>query len=276
MRLEVGSFHINSIEYGVRTGVDWRDLVVNGEEVRRLVLGDSHFADVRVHLARPGETIRIINAKDAVEPRWKVAGPGGVFPGFVSAPTTVGEGRTHRLGGVAVLEVAEPVPGEQTHFREQILDMSGPGAEFSPFAQTLNVAIEFTPHPSLFPSASVDAKDVLGGTSEAEDYNRATTLACLKVAAYLARATAEQLPDEVETFELTPCRARAAPGGVPVPQPSGVRVRREDPAAAGDTHPPQRGVRRGPSRLAPGVSRDVLGPEQPGHAGAVSGARQER
>ena len=108
-----------------------------GKRYGGCLLGDSHFADVRVHLARPGETIRIINAKDAVEPRWKVDGPGGVFPGFVSAPTTVGEGRTHRLGGVAVLEVAEPVPGEQTHFREQILDMSGPGAEFSPFAQTL-------------------------------------------------------------------------------------------------------------------------------------------
>jgi glycine reductase len=205
MRLEVGTFQIRAIEFGARTGVAGGTLVVNKDEVRRLVLGDSHFADVQVHLARPGELVRIINAKDAVEPRWKVSGPGGVFPGFVSAPTTVGEGRTHRLGGVAVLEVAEPVPGEQTHFREQILDMSGPGAEFSPFAQTLNVALEFTPNPSLFPSASVDAKDVLGGTNEAEDYNRATTLACLKVAAYLARATADQTPDHVETFELTPC-----------------------------------------------------------------------
>jgi glycine reductase len=208
MRLEVGTFQIRAIEFGARTGVAGGTLVVNQDEVRRLVLGDSHFADVQVHLVRPGENVRIINAKDAVEPRWKVSGPGGVFPGFVSAPTTVGEGRTHRLGGVAVLEVAEPVPGEQTHFREQILDMSGPGAEFSPFAQTLNVALEFTPNPSLFPSASVDAKDVLGGTNEAEDYNRATTLACLKVAADLARATADQMPDHVETFELTPC----APG----------------------------------------------------------------
>lgn len=205
MRLEVGTFQIRAIEFGARTGVAGGTLVVSNDEVRRLVLGDSHFADVQVHLVRPGENVRIINAKDAVEPRWKVSGPGGVFPGFVSAPTTVGEGRTHRLGGVAVLEVAEPVPGEQTHFREQILDMSGPGAEFSPFAQTLNVALEFMPHPSLFPSASVDAKDVLGGTNEAEDYNRATTLACLKVAAYLARATADQTPDQVETFELTPC-----------------------------------------------------------------------
>ncbi len=204
MRLEVGSFHIDQIELGAHTAVANRTLVVNREEVRRLVLGDSHFADVQVQLARPGEAIRIVNAKDAIEPRWKVAGPGAVFPGFLGAPTTVGEGRTHRLGGVAVLEVTAPVPGEQIHFREQILDMSGPGAEFSPFAQTLNVALEFTPHPSLFPSAA-DAKDVLGGTSEAEDYNRATTLACLKVAAYLAKATAVQQPDEIEVFELTPC-----------------------------------------------------------------------
>src|SRR5215471_14368654 len=104
MRLEVGSFHIKNIDFGVRTGVNDGILVVYKEEVRRLVLGDSHFADVQVHLARPGEMVRIINAKDAVEPRWKVTGPGGVLPGFVSAPTTVGEGRTHRLGGVAVLE----------------------------------------------------------------------------------------------------------------------------------------------------------------------------
>lgn len=204
MRLEIGSFHIDRIEFGARTGVAGGTLVVDNDQVRRLVLADSHFADVQVHLVRPGETIRIINAKDAVEPRWKVSGPGGVFPGFVSAPTTVGEGRTHRLAGVAVLEVAEPVPGEQTHFREQILDMSGPGAEFSPFAQTLNIALEFTPQPSLF-SGLVDQKDMLGGTSAAEDYGRATTLACLKVAAYLARSTAAQQPDEVETFELTPC-----------------------------------------------------------------------
>lgn len=204
MRLEVASFQIRDIQFGPRTALSDQTLVVDRDEVRQLVLADSHFSDVEVHLVRPGEPVRIINGKDAVEPRWKVAGPGGVFPGFVSGPTTVGEGRTHRLAGVAVLEVAEPVPGEQTHFREQILDMSGPGAEFSPFAQTLNVALHFKPNPSLF-SSSVDVMDVLGGTREAEEYNRATTLACLKVAAYLARTTAELRPDEVEAFELTPC-----------------------------------------------------------------------
>ncbi len=66
----------------MRTGVDGGTLVVNREEVRRLVLGDSHFADVQVHLVRPGETIRIINAKDAVEPRWKVSWAGRGVPRF--------------------------------------------------------------------------------------------------------------------------------------------------------------------------------------------------
>jgi len=187
MRLEVGSFHINSIEYGVRTGVDGGTLVVNGEEVRRLVLGDSHFADVRVHLARPGETIRIINAKDAVEPRWKVDGPGGVFPGFVSAPTTVGEGRTHRLGGVAVLEVAEPVPGEQTHFREQILDMSGPGAEISRFSSCRHLILSFRIAPGL---GELDAH----GAIQSAEY---------KVAQRLGQVTAELSPVEIATYDLS-------------------------------------------------------------------------
>ena len=88
MRLEVGSFQINRIEFGVRTGVENGTLVVNREEVRRLVLGDSHFADVQVHLARPGETIRIINAKDVVEPRWKVAGVGGRYVCLMAAPVS--------------------------------------------------------------------------------------------------------------------------------------------------------------------------------------------
>lgn len=54
--------------------------MIDPQELRALVLEDSHFADVQVHLVKPGESVRIIHV---VEPRFKVAGPGGVFPGFV-------------------------------------------------------------------------------------------------------------------------------------------------------------------------------------------------
>ncbi|MBI4494335.1 MAG: hypothetical protein HY690_16230 [Chloroflexi bacterium] len=205
MRLEVASFAVRDLEFGARTALWDHTLVVDRDELRALVLEDSHFSDVELHLARPGESVRIINGLDVVEPRWKVAGPGGVFPGFVSAPTAVGEGRTHRLAGVAVIEVSEPVPGEPTHFREQILDMAGPGAAFSPFGQTLNLALRFKPAPGLFPADAPRPKDVLGGSQEAFDYNRAITRAATRIAAHLARTSVDRPPDEVETFDLAPC-----------------------------------------------------------------------
>src|SRR3982074_2541422 len=137
MRLAVGSITVEDLELGPSTALRGRTLVVNREEIRQVVLPDPHFAGVEIHVARPGESVRIIHALDVVEPRWKVAGPSGVFPGFVSAPAAAGDGKTIRLAGVAVIEAGEPVPGEPTHFREQVVDMSGPGAEYSPFGHTL-------------------------------------------------------------------------------------------------------------------------------------------
>src|SRR5437667_30258 len=124
MKLDVGSIEVEGIEFGPRTGLRDRILVLHRDEIRHLVLEDPHFSDVEVHLARPGETVRVIHALDVVEPRWKVAGPGGVFPGFVTPPDRAGEGTTHRLAGVAVVATGDPVPGEPTHFRERLIDLT--------------------------------------------------------------------------------------------------------------------------------------------------------
>ena len=205
MRLEVASFHIRGIEWGSDTALRDGVLSVDARELRRLILEDSHFLDVHLHLVHPGESMRVINGLDAVEPRWKVSGLGGVFPGFISPTTTVGQGRTHRLAGAAVLEVSAPVSGEQTHFREQILDMSGPGSDFSPLSHTHNLVLEFTPEPSFFPPGSEHPRDVLGGGSEANEYSRALHLAGIKVAARLGKASTGQQPDDVEVYELPEC-----------------------------------------------------------------------
>ncbi len=205
MRLEVGSIHVRDVELGSGTALSDHTLVVDPEELRALILDDSHFTDVRVRLVKPGESVRIIHALDVVEPRWKVAGPGGVFPGFVSPALTVGEGRTHRLAGVAVVEVGAPVPGESTVFRERLIDMAGPGAELTPFGRTLNVVLEFTPNMAFFPPGSEKIKDFLTGGPESNEYNRALQAAGLKVAARLGRTAREAVPDDVETFELGPC-----------------------------------------------------------------------
>jgi sarcosine reductase len=232
MQLEVGSIHVDNLDFGARTALHDHTLVVDRDEIRRLVLEDTHFADVDVQIARPGDSVRIIHALDVVEPRWKVAGPGGVFPGFVSPPTTVGEGRTDRLAGVAVVEVGAPVPGEPTHFRQQVIDMAGPGAPYSPFGSTLNLLLEFQPNPALFPGGA-EVQDVIGGSAEAADYNRAITHAGMRVAAHLGRLAQDVSPDDVETFALPPVDPgltkvvcmyqvyRAFLYGLPVPLPVG-------------------------------------------------------
>ena len=62
MRLEVGSIHIRDVEIGRATALSDHTLVIDPEELRTLVLEDSHFADVRVHLVKPGESVRVISA----------------------------------------------------------------------------------------------------------------------------------------------------------------------------------------------------------------------
>jgi len=205
MRLEVGSIHVRDVRADGRVALDDHVLTIDPAELRALVLEDPHFAEASVRIVRPGESVRIINVIDVVEPRWKVRGPGGVFPGFVSPAVGVGEGRTHRLAGVAVVESAEPVPGESTVFRERLIDMAGPGARLTPFGATLNVVLELRPNMACFPPGAEDVKDVLSGGPEAAEYTTAVQAAGLKVAARLGRAAAATPSDETEAFELAPC-----------------------------------------------------------------------
>ena len=205
MRLEVGSVHVRDVQLGAPTALDDDGvLTVDPEAVRAMILEDPHFSDAQVTVARPGESIRLVNVLDVVEPRWKVSGAGGVFPGFASPVVAVGAGRTHRLAGVAVVEISEPVPGESMVFRERLIDMRGPGADLSPFGRTLDVVLRLVPNPACFPPGSERVTDVLSGGPEAAEYTTAVQSAGIKVAAHLARASAAIAPGEVEAFELSP------------------------------------------------------------------------
>ena len=103
MRLELGKIRIKDVQFGPETCVRDAVLYVDRAAVERMVCEDDRIAGASVELARPGEETRIIPVKDVIEPRVKVDGPGGVFPGMVSKVDTVGEGRTHVLAGAAVV-----------------------------------------------------------------------------------------------------------------------------------------------------------------------------
>ena len=90
MKLELGYIYIKDIQFSNESKVENGTLYVNKDELKALILEDQNFKSVELELARPGESIRITPVKDVIEPRVKVEGPGGIFPGMINKVETVG------------------------------------------------------------------------------------------------------------------------------------------------------------------------------------------
>lgn len=181
MKLDLKKINITNVKWGEKTRVETGTLYVSKEEIIDLAAKDERLKSISVELARPGESVRIIPVKDAVEPRCKKEGPNDVFPGFIGDVDSVGEGETVTLSGAAVLTC-----GKIVGFQEGIVDMTGPGAEYTPFSKTQNVVLVFEPVDDL----------------EKHEYEAACRMAGLRVAHYLAKCAVDVEPDEVETYEL--------------------------------------------------------------------------
>jgi glycine reductase len=188
MRLEIGTFPVEDIEFGSETRWTAGRLEINPEELLKPVLDDPRIESARIEVAGPGESVRIWPVRDVIEPRIKVKGQGMVYPGMCDRPVaTVGQGVTHRLSGVGVVEVSEVQQHEQGgDYTDLYIDMSGPWAELMPYASMLNVCVVVEPDPVLH----VDIK------------NRAVHQACLTVSDTLAATVKHLTPPQRETFEL--------------------------------------------------------------------------
>ena len=183
MRLELGHVLINDVQFGDETKIDNGVLYVNKEELIALIKEDEHLKEVDVDIARPGESVRITPVKDVVEPRVKVDGPGGVFPGILSKVDVVGSGKTNVLKGCAVMTT-----GKIVGFQEGIVDMTGPGADYTPFSKLNNVVLRCEPVDGL----------------KQHDHEKAVRFAGFKAAAYLAETAKTLTPDKVEVYEVEP------------------------------------------------------------------------
>jgi len=109
LKLELGYIFIKDIQFADVSRVENGTLYVNKDQVRAIILEDQNFKSAEVELAKPGESIRIMPVKDVIEPRVKVEGPGGIFPGMVSKVDTVGSGKTNVLKGAAVVTTGKIV-----------------------------------------------------------------------------------------------------------------------------------------------------------------------
>ncbi|MEG0308224.1 MAG: glycine/sarcosine/betaine reductase component B subunit [Clostridium sp.] len=189
MRLEIGKIFIKDLQFGAETKVENGVLYVNKEELLSEVSGDERIASIDFDIARPGEEVRIIPVKDVIEPRVKVEGPGGIFPGFISKVETVGSGRTHVLKGAAVVTT-----GKIVGFQEGIVDMCGEGAKYTPFSKTNNLVIICEPKEGVLQHDHEEAVRTIG----------------FKAATYLGKVGKNIEPDEVKTFETLPLLQQAA------------------------------------------------------------------
>jgi sarcosine reductase len=189
LRLELGKILIKDIQFGAETKVQNGVLYVCKEELLKAVGGDERLQSIDFDIARPGDETRIIPVKDVIEPRVKVEGKGGIFPGFISKVETVGYGRTHVLKGAAVVTT-----GKIVGFQEGIIDMSGEGAKYTPFSKTNNLVIICEPKDGVLQY----------------DHEEAVRMVGFKAAIYLGEAGRNVEPDEIKVFETLPLLQQVA------------------------------------------------------------------
>ena len=189
MRLEMGNIYIKDIQFADTSKIEDGILYVDKGAVKAVALEDEHIKTVTFDIAKPGESVRITPVKDVIEPRVKVEGKGGVFPGIISKVDTVGSGKTYALKGMAVVTA-----GRIVGFQEGVIDMSGPAADYCPFSKTYNLCVVIEPKDGL----------------ETHVYEKAGRMAGLKVATYLGELVRNLEPDVIETYETKPVFEQAA------------------------------------------------------------------
>ena len=180
MRLEMGHIYIKDIQFSDVSKIEDGILYVSREEAEKTALEDEKIKSVTFDIARPGESVRITPVKDVIEPRVKVSGRGGIFPGVLAKVDTVGSGTTYALKGMAGVTA-----GKIVGFQEGIIDMSGPGADYTPFSKTVNLVMVCEPQDGLEP----------------HDYEAAVRFAGFRVAAYVGELAKELTPDETKVYE---------------------------------------------------------------------------
>lgn len=181
MKLELQKVKVKDIVLGSETSFKNGVLTIDTEKISGILKEDVNISDVSISIAKPGQKIRIIPVKDVIQPRVKVKGGAGGFPGITSTPNRAGEGEVKVLDGAAIVTI-----GDIVGFQEGIIDMWGEGAKWTPFSKTMNIV--------------VDIKVVEG--LEPHVHEKTVRLAGLK-AAELVGAVAKDAPhEEVQIYEM--------------------------------------------------------------------------
>jgi sarcosine reductase len=187
MQLTLAIHSVTSIRFGERAGLAGTTLVVDKDELRRLVLEDAAIEAVEFAIAQPGESLRAGPLFDIVEPRAKALGGSPDWPGILGAPLTAGSGVTHVLAGAAVTMLREDSSGDSRGATGYVLEMSGEAAAGSRYSALHHLLV--VPRTKAKIPAAVR--------------QRSYRLAQLKVAVRLARAAFDSTPARSEVLDIS-------------------------------------------------------------------------
>ena len=206
MKLELGNFYVKDILFGQKTAYEDGVLTINKQEALDVVKEDEHITEADLVIVKPGDQVRLVPVKEAIEPRHRVGG-GPVFPGVTGDLMQAGNGRTLALKDCSVLVVGKHWGG----FQDGLIDMSGEGAKYSYYSGLKNIVL-------------VADTDEDFEKQEQQKKNHALRWAGMRLAEYIGSCVKDLQPEEVETYEMTAVTKRSGkenelPGVVLVLQP---------------------------------------------------------
>lgn len=206
MKLEIGKFFVKDIVFGAKTCFEKGILSINKEEALAVVKEDSHITEAELYIVKPGDEVRLVPVKEAIEMRCKVSG-GVMYPGVTNPVMPVGSGRTHALKDVSLLVVGK----HWGCFQDGLIDMSGEYQRHTIYGFMKNLVL-------------VGDTDEEFERHEQQKKNIALRWAGHRLAEYVGKCVEKLQPEEIEVWELDPVNRRdpkvqALPSVVYVLQP---------------------------------------------------------
>ena len=191
-KLRIHNFHVKDVVFSEKTKYENEILYINKEEALNFIKEDKHITSLDIEIAKPGEDIRIVPVKEAVEPRARKDGR-AAFPGVTGDLAPCGEGDLYALKGLSVLGVGM----HWGSFGDGLIDMSGEGQKYTIYGELINICL-------------VADTDEEFERYEQQKKNRAIRWASHKFSEYLSKTVLEQTTDDIEEYNFEAVRNRKA------------------------------------------------------------------
>ena len=194
MKLTVETIRVKDMRFGEETCLKDGVIFVNKEDILAFAQHETCFETLKIDITYPGDSTRIINVVDVVQPRCKVS-DNIDWPGVLTDDYEIaGSGVTRAVEGAGIV-----LCQNDTYWSRKwgSFDMSGECAAINPYAKMPELVIE--------PMAPEDA--------DFREYREALRRIGFKTSVLLARVTLGQAADSSETcsirtFRASPIRTR--------------------------------------------------------------------